>query len=87
MLEKIEDMRRGQQRIRWLGDITKSTDMCLGKPWEIMGPGMLQLMGSQELDTTKRLKNNNNQQDDDVVINLTKSACFENEIASLPHRY
>ena len=59
MLEKIEDMGRGQQRIRWLGDITKSKDMCLGKPWEIVEPGMLQLMGSQESDTTKRLKNNN----------------------------
>ena len=36
MLEKIEDMRRGQQRIRWLGDITKSMDMCLGRLWEMV---------------------------------------------------
>ena len=56
MLEKVEDMRRGQQRLIQLGDITKSKDMCLGKPWEIMEPRM---MGSQELDTTERLKNNN----------------------------
>ena len=61
MLEKIEDMSREQQRIRWLGDITKSKDMYLAKPWGIMEPGMLQLMGSQELDTTERLKNNNHQ--------------------------
>ena len=56
MLEKVEDMRRGQQRLIQLGDITKSKDMCLGKPWEIMEPRM---MGSQELDTAERLKNNN----------------------------
>ena len=36
MLGKIEGMRRrGRQRMRWLGDITDSTDMGLGGLWEL----------------------------------------------------
>ena len=31
MLAKIEGRRRGQQRMRWLDDITDSTDMSLSK--------------------------------------------------------
>ena len=37
MLGKIEDQRRsGQQRIRWLNNITDSMDMNLSKLWEIV---------------------------------------------------
>ena len=37
MLGKIEDRRRsGQQRMRWLGNVTDSTDMSLSKLWEMV---------------------------------------------------
>ena len=51
---KIEDRRRGWQRMRWLDGITDSTDMSLSKLWEMEGQGSLMCCnpwGHRELDT------------------------------------
>ena len=36
MMGKVEGRRRRQQRIKWLDDITNSTDMDLSKLWEMV---------------------------------------------------
>ena len=52
MLKKIEDKRRGHQRMRWLDGITDAIDMNLGTLWEVVRDRealVLQSMESQRV--------------------------------------
>ena len=57
MLGKIEGRsRRGRQRMRWLGGITNSMDMSLGKPRElVINLACCSSWGCKQLDTTEQL--------------------------------
>ena len=57
ILGMIEDRRKGQQRMRWLDNITDSTDMSLSKLWEIVKDR--EAWCCKEQDTNLRLNNNN----------------------------
>ena len=65
MLGKIEGMgRRGQQRTRWLDDITVSMSFSLSKLWDIVknreATASYSPWGHKESDTTEQLKNKSN---------------------------